>query len=279
MDQIYHITPLTNWATSALFTSNVYTLTNKGPLNGTYKVSSSSTYSLSSQYMPYNVFNNISDQDICWLSASGVYNSSGLYIGSQQMTNVLNTTANIQAGQSVYLTLSGEWVQIQLPYNVILDRYNFLPRYNNPSGSAPKSWAMLGSFDGISWKSIDYVNNFSWTTYTSQYSFGYIYTYQYNYFRFIVLNTTGSNTYCGINFLNIVGTVDSLVTTRHLLQYYPLTTTVTSQINSVSAQLKNYTLSSSIINGGSSNVVLSGTLTTPSLVTSLASYRYEYGYS
>jgi len=76
-----------------------------------------------------------------WHSAT-YYTTGGVYNGSN------NTLVN---GTQVL----GEWLQIELPYPLILKQYSVGYRANYP-GDSPKSWVIAGSNTGIDdWKQLD----------------------------------------------------------------------------------------------------------------------------
>jgi len=55
--------------------------------------------------------------------------------------------------------LSGEWIQIQLPYSIYLYKYSIMtPAYNNNISSFPTKFAVVGSTDGKTWNYIDQHN-------------------------------------------------------------------------------------------------------------------------
>jgi hypothetical protein len=125
-------------------TSNNFTYSGSNWNAGTYKFSSSSNYSSTGIYYPFNAFNQISNRDLCFVSASGLYSNTGTYIGTTN-TTVLDPVNN------VYSVISGEWLQIQLPLKIILTSYQLLPRYVSPSNCTPFSWFIAGSNDGVNW--------------------------------------------------------------------------------------------------------------------------------
>ena len=131
-------------------------------------------------------FNNSNTQ--IWQSSS-LYNSvenAGIYIGS--VTTIITTPNS---------TISGEWIQIQLPYSLSLLGYTFLPRSGFLS-QYPKKWYLVGSNNGSTWYAIDYQSE-STATAVTYYSYGNSYgnTIFYKYFR--VITTATNNDRSGAN--------------------------------------------------------------------------------
>lgn len=112
-------------------------LLNAQPLNiqvGTYVATSSSN---TNAWNAFDISTNTG-----WQSATASYNASGVYIGTY-ITN----------------SISGEWVQIQLPYSFILNKYkiyNNLTSYGFPSNvPAPKNFYVFGSNNNSTWTLIN----------------------------------------------------------------------------------------------------------------------------
>ena len=156
-------------------TSTSTTITGNMPaiLNGTYNTSASTIYSATyDSYIPFSTSG-------FWNSSDGIYNGSGSYTG------IKSTITNIGS-------ISGEWIQIKLPYSLSLTGYSMLPRTNFYIYQFPKSWYLVGSNDGTTWYAIDYQNytTISYITYYSGNSYGN--KNYYNYFRIIVVNITSN---------------------------------------------------------------------------------------
>lgn len=112
-------------------------------MNGTYSFLTSSTTSTAIGGTLVLSFYGDSVPDI-FLSPAN-YNSSGTYTGSVS-TNVDGTS------------ITGEWMQIQLPYTLYITTYSINANINGgPSWNYlfPKSFYLCGSTDGTNWTRID----------------------------------------------------------------------------------------------------------------------------
>ena len=115
--------------------------------NGTYTVSSSSYVS---GREPYNLFNK---SRIKFWNCSSTKNKlesnyftypykNGLYIGGGLPDKTYKTN-----------DISGEWIQIELPYNMILTNYSILNNQLSKNNFI-KSWTIFGSNDNQNWETI-----------------------------------------------------------------------------------------------------------------------------
>ena len=184
------VTPLTT-----KFNSNTITISGNSGVydyqNGSYTTSSSSF--LDGNWQAYKAFVNGQDKFPSWLSVSNKYNGSdGVYNGS---------TSTIANGTS----LLGEWVQIVLPYELSLVKYQLSSKNAYYLGV---SWYILGSNDGTSWAILDTRNNpFDyWTSMPSDtiVTFNAVSNIKYTTFRMIV-SSSGASTVAGVNGLNYFG--------------------------------------------------------------------------
>ena len=81
---------------------------------------------------------------------------------------------------------NGEWVQIQLPFPIILSYYALTAiNANNPTG-----WAVLGSKDGNSWNLIDQKSNTSVINTTI--NFNVTTNLAFTYYRYVYITCTGA---------------------------------------------------------------------------------------
>ena len=111
-----------------------------------------------------------------WQSTNYLYNSTtGAYTGS---------TTSIDIYGSSY---SGEWLQIQLPINIILTYFTITP---NASFQTPTTFYILASIDGSNWKCI--YQQVGFTSWSSTQTFYVNNTVTYNYYR-IVCNAIGTS--------------------------------------------------------------------------------------
>ena len=129
-----------------------------------YVASASKEESTSRQ--AWKIFNNVQAEGDGWRSSTSdiEYNASGTYVGS----------TNLGTG-----AVNGEWVQIQLPYKIKLERFTLQPRLSTPivPGSSPslnygrsefiKNGKIYGSNDGVSWSLVHTITGISASTDTS----------------------------------------------------------------------------------------------------------------
>ena len=162
-------------------------LPNAQPLNvqvGTYVATSSSNTNA------WNVFD--SSTTTAWQSATSSYNASGVYTGTYDTNSI-----------------PGEWVQIQLPYSFILNKYkiyNNLTSYGFPSNvPGPKNLYVFGS------------NNNSWTLINntlldgSEQVVSFNNSISYSSYRFVVnsIGIGGANSFALIAKVDLIGIVQN----------------------------------------------------------------------
>lgn len=165
--------------------------------NGTY-IASGTNYWIGDTWtiQPWQVFTN--NGNFWGLGSSGngylsysqtPYTSTGIYQGGGSAQTFFTTF--VQGGVG---TLSGEWVQIQLPYSLNMTTYSLTQRLGMWGSYFLKNTYVVGSTDGNTWYLVDNRNlasvpaDNSTLTYTTTTNNGY-----YNYFRFIIVNSgTGS---------------------------------------------------------------------------------------
>jgi hypothetical protein len=136
---------ITNATIPTIFTNNNLTINsetgNNSYKNGNYIVSVSSANTINND--GYNLFRN---QTITsWMSNSLYEPQTGIYKGR---------TYTGYAGGSI---LFGEYVQIQLPFNLKLTSYTLLNALNS-SSKYPQTFYILGSVDGFTWYLLDNKN-------------------------------------------------------------------------------------------------------------------------
>lgn len=157
--------------------------------NGTYAISYSSQMTTTS-FAAVNAFN-LYNSSLNWAAASGTYNTSGVYTG-------------ITATFSSSMTISGEYIGIQLPYGLVVKDYNIARIISTPTYNAT-SYALVGSVNGMNWKTLD-----KQTLPSVDASYSYTLpsnTKSYNYYRFIAIagSTSNSQTTAGIRQLKLNG--------------------------------------------------------------------------
>ena len=100
-----------------------------------------------------NKFSATTGQVTSWYSAAGTYAAAtGQYLGSQ--TTSYNNN----------LSITGEWLQIQLPQPTIAIYYYVVFAIDSSNTAIPKGWTLLGSQTGTSWTLIE---NFSFGSQTT----------------------------------------------------------------------------------------------------------------
>jgi len=153
-------------------------------LNGTYIASASSQFS--SSYPAFKAFDY--DTGTFWNAAASKYDATGAYTGTVN-TTIINSTSST-------ITISGEWLQIQLPYALSISGYYMLNRFNY-FVQFPKRWYLVGSNNGSTWYTIDFTSAYTPTTNVYSTNFGNSYSNYnyYSYFRIVIvtINSTSIN--------------------------------------------------------------------------------------
>jgi len=199
INNIQNTYPLTSYNAVPTMTSTSTTITgNTIPiLNGTYRCTSSGN-GYSDNYFEYFAFD--SNISTFW-NSSFKYDSSGNYIGTPTITTIKDT--------STIISVIGVWIQIQLPYSLLISGYRILPR-SGYAGQFPKNCYMVGSNDGSNWYVIDYQENISVSNTNIYYNYGSSYGNKnyYSYFRIIIMSIQGSGSGSGITLseINLQGT-------------------------------------------------------------------------
>ena len=168
--------------------------------NGTYTVTSSSQYGNGSSLVNYEAFDKSvtsASNSNTWLSGNGnngftYYTSALAYIGP-------------------YFTngIGGEWLQIQLPYNIVLTGYS-LGGGSSGTQWLPSSWYIFGSLDGAHWYQLDSrsvpVNTIG-TSPVNPYTINGLSLPYYKYFRLVITrnNNTSALDICGIGEWKLYG--------------------------------------------------------------------------
>ena len=132
-------------------------------------VASASTV-LSSDWEPYEAFNTIAGEEDGWHDVGSTY-STGVYTGSNSVTPVTG------------VDVEGEWIQIQLPEKIKLEKVRLAPR-SVYSGRMPKDATILGSINGTDWY---IVTSWSGQTYMSGNNYTTINVDSEQYYNYYVL--------------------------------------------------------------------------------------------
>jgi len=118
-----------------------------------YSATASSQQTGNESYRAFdNKFSATTGQVTSWYSAAGTYAAAtGQYLGSQ--------TTSYNGG-----SITGEWLQIQLPQPIIAIYYYVVFAIDSSNTAIPKGWTLLGSQTGTSWTLIE---NFSFGSQTT----------------------------------------------------------------------------------------------------------------
>jgi alpha-tubulin suppressor-like RCC1 family protein len=146
---------------SKMFTGTSLTIdTETSPFtyrNGQYNIKASSRYQEWNNpyaYNPYLAFlkntSSVSARWNVWAGNEPYSTITGDYLGTINTSNI--------AGSN---DISGEWIQIELPYRILLKTVEIMPVQQNLQGpfayhlaKAPRSFVIVGSNDGINWNII-----------------------------------------------------------------------------------------------------------------------------
>jgi hypothetical protein len=176
-------------STTAVFSSNALTVSGAtgdyAYANGSYTVSSSSNWD-ATNFVSYKAFN--ASDTYGWLSGAK-YNTSGVYTG---------TVSTVSSTGTIY----GEYLQIQLPYSLILSSY--MVKNVFLAGYICTSFTLVGSSDGSTWTTID-IQTLTKLSTTDETTSTVSSVLAYNYYRFIVRNGK-TDAGAGINRLSLIGT-------------------------------------------------------------------------
>ena len=225
-----------NWTNSTTST-NTITLTGYAYGNGTYIASASSALG---GYSPWNLFKKLANQD--WATA-GTYYSGTTVLTAQTPTGATSQMTVSISGTNT--TIYGEWIQIQFPYNILLNSYTYNGADSSNSGQNPRNWIIAGSLDGSTWIQLDAQTNIA----AIATIFGVSPTYtitgntiQYNYYRFIIRAVNGGG-YAALSQW-------TLYTTNNLNEYPPAQLTTNTALLSTLYGSGSYTASASVANFG-----------------------------
>ena len=147
--------------------------------HGTYEASASSYYTGDNGYFPWEAFDYTTDSR--WASSTTSYSTTTPYAH-----NGTYSTTDVGGTRHV-----GEWLQLKLPYPILLSHSNVYPTGTDRS---PATGTILGSNDGEHWYKI---TEFSGKTYTTSTwtRIDVNATTPYQYFRMCVSNLTDDGGY------------------------------------------------------------------------------------
>jgi len=163
--------------------SNTTNVTGQTYGNGTYICSASSTFSGNNYW---NAFG----------STSGWWESAGNYALDSGNNNAVYSTSTTNLG-----TITGDWVQIQMPTSISVKTFSFGSNTASGTVRAPRRFVLLGSTNGSTWTGISYHSGI--TTWRSDGRPQYFVTNidnttTYNYFRLVVIEMGNSYSGSGI---------------------------------------------------------------------------------
>ena len=226
--------------------------------NGAYIVSSSS---YATGYDAYNIIDG--NDNTYW--SSGVINSANnteninyknnpydnaipaSYIGGENdrtKSTYWKTPAN--SIQNNTIDIYGEWIQIQLPYDIYLNKY-IIKSVNDFMNQAPYKFALLCSNDGNKWNVLDIrTNPGNNTTYT----FTMNSVLKCNYYRLVVSQVKGSTNEkipVSIQGLELYGTNNIINSTETFMNYSPYSNSIPCGSCGIKAYSKNEIISTNKI--------------------------------
>jgi GLEYA domain len=205
--------PITSYFTNYIV--NVPTGVSIDKYAGSYEINSSSYYNNNdgANYKVYNIFkgnnsmNNSYTYTTTWIAATDLgygyksitdaalnysqtpyNNSNGTYVGGGNASITYSTTYYTTGATTA--TATGEWAQINVPYNMKLTSYSNRTRFINMR--VPVQYVILGSNNGSTWYALDVVDIGTWENYiplknykvnttTNPYADNY-----YSYFRYVI---------------------------------------------------------------------------------------------
>jgi hypothetical protein len=141
------------------------------------------------KYLPINLFtNSINDftSNRCYSSTTGTY------------TNPSPTISTFLSYNKI-IHISGEWVQIQVPNQIVLKNYSLTPGdYTTNIINFPSIWYLIGSNDGSNWVEIDHrINSINYANTTGAEITYYINNnLSFMYYRLIFIKLSSLQT-CG----------------------------------------------------------------------------------
>jgi hypothetical protein len=172
----------TNYLTSLIYGSGQYTASASTFFTGQYP------------FAPYLAFDRVSSHNVYpvgyrtfWHSANSVYNSAnGNYTGA------VSTAGH-----------SGEWLQLDLAFPIVLKSFNLSARNDGDIGAqCPRSFVMLGSNDATNWSLIHTetnINNWNTTIGTTEVkTFNVTNFMSFRYYRLVVKRVGNSDSSTGI---------------------------------------------------------------------------------
>ena len=173
---VTNTTPVNNRYPPVALTGNSTAVTGQTYGNGTYIISSSSF--LGAAWEDWRAFDRVLG-DNGWHSNSGnganqYTASTGYYIGTSVTT--VNGTA-----------YKGEWIQLQLPTSLAIQRFTFDPRYGFVTNRMPRYFILAGSNDGTTWYAVYTVTGFVYANTNATQTFNVNSNAACRYYRLIVL--------------------------------------------------------------------------------------------
>ena len=163
-------------------TANTTNITNSTYANGTYiaTVSSDINGSATTAYQPFQQLTTTTGYVQFGSPSTPYYNSTTPCAYNQSTTTITSNSG----------TILGGWLQLKLPYAIVVSSYYILSYTPSATGYLG-AWYLVGSKDGINWTSISYVSGNTALATTTNVTI----SNAYSYFRLIVTNQSGTSTY------------------------------------------------------------------------------------
>ena len=177
----------------AAMTNYVTNIQNSSYGTGTYIASASSITSASDAWCAFDKLNGIFPN--IWVSANSTYTANVAYSGSVNTVDKFGTN------------YGGEWVQLQMPYSVVLTSYS-LQCQTNSTLNMPTVFSLLGSVDGQSWNIVNQQLFVTWTSNSQVQTFNILTVQAFSYYRLVTNRTT--NILVAIGELIFYGTQESI---------------------------------------------------------------------
>lgn len=170
-------------------TSNTTDITNQLYGNGTYIASASTEFD--SGFQAFETFNKIYDEPLDrWRSVNGVYFPAGSYNGSAETSidGVLR---------------KGEWLQIELPSAISLDKFSLTCRIDDGNKGMAGSFYIAGSNNTIDWNEVYFATGLTWSGIETK-TFTTTNKTSFKYLRYVVLSIyspiyTNTHTFTALN--------------------------------------------------------------------------------
>jgi hypothetical protein len=124
-------------------------------INGGTYVASASSDNASGGFSAWFAFDKTTGR---WSSNGADYT---VYNSTAATCTYAGTVTTVDVNGTSY---PGQWIQIQIPSSIVISNYQVQSRYDAGNGSGePRTWAVLGSRDGVNWVLVDQRYNVTWS--------------------------------------------------------------------------------------------------------------------